>query len=122
MTTDDQIVDEKLQYDINREVAKISDLSSGKIEKYEYLTGEVILPYNQKQIIEQAKFTYSPIGKAFEKKRLDNTTELDEKVNTDDLIDKYQGHTADAKFDKVDNALSLKDKIKEHEIMPKMIK
>ena len=70
MTTDDQIVDEKLQYDINREAAKISDLSSGKIEKYEYLTGEVILPYNQKQIIEQAKFTYSPIGKAFEKKGL----------------------------------------------------
>ena len=51
MTTDDQIVDEKLQYDINREAAKISALSSGKIEKYEYLTGEVILPYNQKQII-----------------------------------------------------------------------
>ena len=69
MTTDDQIVDEKLQYDINREAAKISALSSGKIEKYEYLTGEVILPYNQKQIIEQAKFTYSLLGKAFEKKK-----------------------------------------------------
>ena len=67
MTIDDQIRDEKLQYDINREAAKISALSSGKIGKYEYLTGEKILPSNQKQIIEQAKFTYSPLGKAFEK-------------------------------------------------------
>ena len=67
MTIDDQIRDEKLQYNINREAAKISALSSGKIHKYEYLTGEDILPSNQQQIIEQAKFTYSPLGKAFEK-------------------------------------------------------
>ena len=67
MTINDQIRDEKLQYDINREAAKISALSSGKIRKYEYLTGEDILPSNQQQIIEQAKFTYSPLGKAFEK-------------------------------------------------------
>ena len=57
----------KLQYDINREAAKISALSSGKIDKYVYLTGEEILPSNQQQIIEQAKFTYSLLGKAFEK-------------------------------------------------------
>ena len=67
MTINDQIRDEKLQYDINREAAKISALSSGKIHKYEYLTDEDILPSNQQQIIEQAKFTYSPLGKAFEK-------------------------------------------------------
>ena len=67
MTINDQIRDEKLQYDINREAAKISALSSGKIHKYEYLTGEDILPSNQQQIIEQTKFTYSPLGKAFEK-------------------------------------------------------
>ena len=67
MTIEDQIKDEKLQYDINREAAKISALSSGKIDKYEYLTGEEILPSNQQQIIEQAKFTNSPLGKAFEK-------------------------------------------------------
>ena len=67
MTIDDQIKDEKLQYGINREAAKISALSSGNIHKYEYLTGEDILPSNQQQIIEQAKFTYSPLGKAFEK-------------------------------------------------------
>ena len=67
MTINDQIRDEKLQYNINREAAKISALSSGKICKYEYLSGEAILLSNQQQIIEQAKFTYSPLGKAFEK-------------------------------------------------------
>ena len=70
MIIDDQIRDEKLQSDINRETAKISALSSGKIDKYEYLTGEEILPSNQQEIIEQAKFTYLPLGKAFEKQRL----------------------------------------------------
>ena len=66
MTINVQIRDQKLQYDINRETAKISALPSGKIHKYEDLTGEDILPYNQQQITEQAKFTYSPLGKAFE--------------------------------------------------------
>ena len=67
MTINVQIRDEKLQYDINREAAKISALPSGKIHKYEYLTGEDILPSNQQQMIEQAKFTYFPLGKALEK-------------------------------------------------------
>ena len=67
MTIEDQIKDEKLQYDINREAAKISALSSGKLDKYEYLTGEEILPSNKQQIIQQAKFNYSPLGKALEK-------------------------------------------------------
>ena len=56
MTINDQIRDEKLQYDINRKAAEISALSSGKIDKYEYLTGKEILPSNQQLIIEQAKF------------------------------------------------------------------
>ena len=42
MTIDDQIKDEKLQYDINREAVKVSALSSGKINKYEYLAGEYL--------------------------------------------------------------------------------
>ena len=67
MTTDDQIRDEKLQYDINRKAAEISALSSGKINKYEYLTGNETLASNQQQIIEQVKFNYSLLGKAFEK-------------------------------------------------------
>ena len=52
MTIEDQIRDEKIQYDINREAAKISALTSGKIDKYEYFTGKEILPSNQQQIIE----------------------------------------------------------------------
>ena len=67
MIINDQIKDEKLQYDINREVAQISAISSGKIHKYEYLTGEDILPSTQQKIIEKTKLIYSPLGKAFEK-------------------------------------------------------
>ena len=67
MAIDDQIRNETVEYDISREAAKISALPWDKIDKYEYLTGEEILPSNQKQIIEQAKFTYSALGKAFEK-------------------------------------------------------
>ena len=59
MTINDKIRDGKLQDDINREASKISDLSWGEINKYEYLTGEDILLSNQQQIIEQARFTYS---------------------------------------------------------------
>ena len=51
MTSADQIRDEKLQYDISREAVKISALSSLKIDKYKYLTGEEILSSNQKKII-----------------------------------------------------------------------
>ena len=67
MTIGDTIRDEKLQYDINRETAKVSALSSGKIDKYEYLTGEEILPPDQRRVIEQVQFAYSLLGKAFEK-------------------------------------------------------
>ena len=66
MTNDDKTKYEKVQYNINREVAKIPALSSGKIDKYEYLTGEEILPSDQSRIIEQAKFTNSPLVKTFE--------------------------------------------------------
>ena len=69
MSIESQIKDEKLQYDINREAAKISTLSSGKLDKHEYLTDEEILPSNQQQIIQQAKFTYSPLGEALDKQR-----------------------------------------------------
>ena len=67
MTADDKLRDEELQCDINREAAKISALLSGKTDKCEYLTGEEMLPSNQRQIIEQAKFVYSFLGKALEK-------------------------------------------------------
>ena len=67
MTTDDKIKDERPQYDINREPPNISALSSGKIDQYKYLTGEKILPSDQSRNIKQAKATYSPLAKAFEK-------------------------------------------------------
>ena len=67
MTIDDEIKDEILLYDIKKEAAKILALLSAKIDKYEYLTGEEILPSDQSRIIEQAGFRYSPLDKAFEK-------------------------------------------------------
>ena len=106
MTINDQIKDKKLQYDINREAAKIYALSLGKLRKYEYLTSEDILPSNQQQIIEQAKFTYSPLGKAFDKqiktiedqgkKQVDalNTLKSDNKIT----IEKYKYDSKDTPF------------------------
>ena len=106
MTINDQIKDEKLQYNINREAAKISALSSGKLHKCEYLTGEDILPSTQKQIVEQTKFTYSPLRKAFDKqiktienqgkKQVDslNTLKSDNKIT----IEKYKYDPKDTPF------------------------
>ena len=67
MAIDEKIKDEKLQCNINIEAGKISTLLSGKIDKYEYLAGKEILPSDQSRTIEQANFTYSPLGKALEK-------------------------------------------------------
>ena len=64
MTIDDKMKDEKLQCNINKEAAKISALLPCEIDKCEYLTGKEILPSDQNSIIKQAKFTYSPLGKA----------------------------------------------------------
>ena len=136
------------------------------MQKYEYLSGEDILPSNQQQIIEQTKFTYSPLGKAFEKQikttedqgekqikaiqdqgqlktikkydydvkdtpfiskqkeifnelvdeRLEKITDLDKKVNSDDLIYRYKGNTADVKFNEFDNAFDIIDKIRDGKI------
>ena len=84
MAIKDHIRDKNLQYDISQETAKISALSSGKIGKYEYLTGEEILSLNQQQIIEQAKFTYSRLRKAFEKQT--KTIEDQGKKQVDALV------------------------------------
>ena len=115
MTINDQIRDEKVQYDINREAAKISASSSGKIHKYECLTGEDILPSNQQQIIEQAQFTYSPLGKAFEKqiKPIDdqgkkqvvalNTLKSNNQLTIEDIIpnDALKNDEAKKELDKI---------------------
>ena len=166
MAINDQIRDGKLQHDINREAAKISALKSKNFQQYEYLTGEDILPSNQQQTIEQAKFTYSSSGKAFEKQiktienqgekqtkaiqdqrqvktikkygydaedtpfiskqkeifselvdeRLEKIADLDEKVNSNDLIYRYEGNTADVEFNQFDNAFYITDKIRDGKI------
>ena len=72
MTINDKIRDEKIQYDINREDAKMSAWSSGKIDKCEYFTCEVILPPDQSQVIEKAKFTCSHLEKNFRKSNTNN--------------------------------------------------
>ena len=72
MTTDGKIRGEKSQYDVNREAAKISALSSGKIDKNEYLTCEEISPLDQGRVIEQAMITYSNLGKTWEKPKQKN--------------------------------------------------
>ena len=69
MAIDDKIRDKKLQYDINREAEKISASSSGKIRWCEYITGEEILPSDQRKVIEQANFAYPPLGKTLEKQK-----------------------------------------------------
>ena len=134
MTTNDPIRDEKLQYDINRKAAELSALSSGKIDKYEYFTGEEILLSNQQQIIEQAKFTYSSLDNTYDNedtpliskqkeifneladKKIEEITNLDKQVDADDLLYSYKGNTADAKFNQFDNASSLLDKIRDAKI------
>ena len=119
MTINDQIRDEKLQYDINREAAKISALSSGKIHKYEYLTGEDILPSNQQQIIEQAKFTYSPLGKAFETQI---KTIVDQCKKQVDVLESFRAKKQTKSIEEIfpEDYYSVKiknelNKIKEHE-------
>ena len=80
MTIDYQIRDEMLQYDINREASKISALSSGKVNKYGYLTGDEILPSNQKQIRGQAKFHLFSSWQSFWKSNKNNWR-LEKKIN-----------------------------------------
>ena len=115
MTINDQIRDEKLQYDINREADKISALSSGKIHKYEYLTGEDILPSNQQQIIEQAKLLFLFWEKLLikqiktiedqGKKQVDalNTLKSNNQLTIEDVIpnDALNSNQAKKKLDKI---------------------
>ena len=122
MTINDQIRDEKLQYDINREAAKISALSSGKIHKYEYLTGEDILPSNQQQIIEQAKFTYSPLGKAFEKQIKPIEDQGQKQVDAlENIKSKEQTKTIADKSDNQSKAVIFKEPINKRKYLMKKL-
>ena len=104
MTTDDKIWDQKRQYDINREAAKISALSSGKIGKYENLRREEILPPDQSKMIKQAKFTYSPLGKALEKQ---TKTVEDQGTKQVEALNKKQNQL-DKSFQKTWKIMKLK--------------
>ena len=126
MIINDPIRDKKLQYDINREASIISALSSGEKNKYEYLTGKDILPSNQQQIIEQARFTYSPLGKALEKqikttedqgkKQVDalNTLKSNNQLTTEDAIPKNAVNNDEAKkeLDKIREIEKIVDRQK----------
>ena len=81
MIIDDRIRDEKLQHDINREATKMSTWSSGKVDKYQYLTGDEILCSDQRRVKEQAKFTYSVLDKASQKERKTFEEQGGEKLN-----------------------------------------
>ena len=96
-------------------------MSSDKIDKYEYLTREEILPSNQKQIIEQAKFTYSPLGKAFKqqtktiedqgKKQVDGLKYLKLKDQTKSIEEIFpKGHESDGIKDELDKIKRYENK------------
>ena len=113
MTTDNQIRGEKLQYDVNRETAKTSAWSSGKMTSMT-VTSKEILPSNQRQTIEQAKFAYSPLVKAFEKQT--KTIEDQGKKQTDALKDLKDNKEKQAKAteDKSGDKLSIQEKKKNY--------
>ena len=90
MTIYDKIRDEKLQYNINREAAKIS-ASSFKIDKYEHLAGEKLPLADQSKKTEQAKFSYSPLGKTYEKQIIGKHGKQVLKPNA--IIKKYNFYT-----------------------------
>ena len=123
MTINYQIRDEKLQYDINREAAKISTLSSGKIHKYEYLTGEDILLFNQQQILEQATFSYSPLGKAFEKQIKMIEDQVKKQVKAlEDLKPKEQAKPIEDKSNNQPKAMTISNELidKRKELMSEL--
>ena len=122
MTIDDQIEDEKLQYDINREAAKISALSSGKINKYEYLTGEEILPSNQqKKKKKQSKLNLLILFLVKLSRHKQKQLKIEEKKqikviqNQGEIktIKKHAHSDKDEKFNEFDHGFSIFDKIRD---------
>ena len=120
MAIDDEVRDEKLQYDINREAANLSTLLSGKLDKYENLSGEEVVPFNQKQIIEQAKFAYSHLEKASEKqaeKQVDVIKFLDPFIKLKNIEGIFlQSLINDLIRDKLKEIFKLQDVIKKYNI------
>ena len=119
ITSDDKIKDENLQYDINREAVKISALLSGKIDKYEYLIGEEILPSGQSKITKQAKCIYSPLGKAFgrQTKTIEyHGTKQDEALKALKLEENQELKTTEGLFPKSMNDNEINNEINQKKI------
>ena len=85
ITIDNKIKVGKLLYDVNKYVAKLSTVSSGKIDQYEHLTGKKMLAWNQIQMIEYTKFAYSSLEKTFKKNT--QTTEIHEDKQAEAIKD-----------------------------------
>ena len=86
---DNKIRSNQAQYDLDRQNGKISALSSGKLDKYEYFTGED-LGYKP-DVVQKAKFEYSPLGQVFNKglEKDEKQVELSKRLkNIEDKIDK----------------------------------
>ena len=113
MKIDDKIKDEKLQYDIDREAVKISALSSGKIDMYEYLTDKEILLFDQSRIIEKAKFTYSSSGKAFENKQKRLRSKEKNKLKLWEVLDPEKLKSVEGLFPREMKNDEIKNKIDE---------
>ena len=109
MAINNQIRNENLQYDLNKEAAKIIAWSSGKIHKYEYLTGEDILLSNQQQI-EQAKFTYSPLGKAFEKQIKTSKNQGEKQIDALENLNDTNKQVVNVNDDNEDKLLHSKER------------
>ena len=109
MAIKNQIRNENLQYDLNKEAAKIIAWSSGKIHKYEYLTGEDILLSNQQQI-EQAKFTYSPLGKAFEKQIKTSKNQGEKQIDALENLNDTNKQVVNVNDDNEDKLLHSKER------------
>ena len=110
MTINDQIRDEKLQYDINREASKISALSPGNIHKEEVkITKKYSYDSENTPFISKQKGIFNELVD----ERLGKITNLDKRVNSGDLIYRYKGNTADSKFDEFDNGLGIINKIRD---------
>ena len=111
----------KLQYDINREVAKVSLLSSAKIDESECLTGSEILPPDQRRMMEQVKFTYSPWEKAFEIQRITIEDAAEKQTKTfislkthqqfNQLVIYFQKTLLKDEFEKIEQEINREDLI-----------
>ena len=93
------------------EKQQISALPSGKIDEYKYLLGEEILPSNQRQIIEQTKFAYSPLGKAFEKQTKTTEEQGKKQVETLKSLTEEELESIEGLFPKIMKTGEIKNEI-----------